>query len=85
MLRWVEHTAITGSRLYGDFPKLGVHFKGPHNRDSLIWGPVVCTPYFGKLPYQGFRERALETSQASMLDLARGLGFRDRGTIAVKL
>ena len=32
---------------YGGFPKLGNHFRGPHNKDYSILG----SPYLGKLQY----------------------------------
>ena len=33
--------------LYGEFSKLG----GPYNQDYSIWGSILGSPYFGKLPY----------------------------------
>ena len=35
---------------YGGFPKLGNLFGGPHTKDSNIWGSILGSPYFGKLP-----------------------------------
>ena len=37
--------------LYGGFPKLGVPFWGPYNKDYSILGSRMGSPYFGKLPY----------------------------------
>ena len=35
-----------------EFPKIrGYHFGGPHNKDYSILGPILGSPYFGKLPY----------------------------------
>ena len=36
----------------GGFPKLGVTFWGPNNKDYSIWGSMLGSPYFGKLPYR---------------------------------
>ena len=38
--------------VYGDFPKLGVPFGGPHNKDYSILGSILGSPHFGKLPYR---------------------------------
>ena len=37
----------------GGFPKLGVIFEAPHNKDYSILGSILGSPYFGKLPYMG--------------------------------
>ena len=37
--------------IYGDFPKLGVPFWGPNNKDYSILGSILGSLYFGKLPY----------------------------------
>ena len=37
--------------VYGSFPKLGVPFWGPNNKDYSILGSILGSPYFGKLPY----------------------------------
>ena len=29
----------------------GCLFGGPHNKDYSIWGSILGSPYFGKLPY----------------------------------
>ena len=39
------------SKQYGGFPNLGVRFGGPNNKVYSIWGSIVGSPYFGKLPY----------------------------------
>ena len=39
-------------RLYRGFPKLGVPYWGPHNKDYSILGSILGSPYFGKLPYR---------------------------------
>ena len=36
---------------YGGFPKLGVSFGGPYNKDYSILGSIMGYPNFGKLPY----------------------------------
>ena len=42
--------------MYRGFPKLGVPFWGPHNKDysigGLHWGPIT---YFGKPPYSNIK------------------------------
>ena len=35
---------------FGGFPKLGVPFGGPHNKDYSILGSILGSPYLGKLP-----------------------------------
>ena len=42
----------------GGFPKLGVPFLGPQNKDYSILGSMLGSPYLGKLPY-GLRSGAL--------------------------
>ena len=34
----------------GVFPKLGVPFGGPYNKDYKILGSILGSPYLGKLP-----------------------------------
>ena len=46
--------------VYGDFPKLGVPFRGPNNKDYSILGSILGYPYFGKLPYLSKRDGPLE-------------------------
>ena len=47
-----ENEMKTGAcMIYGVFPKLGVPFGGPHNKDYGILGSILGSPYFGKLPY----------------------------------
>ena len=47
-----ENEMKTGACMkYGVFPKLGVPFGGPHNKDYGILGSILGSPYFGKLPY----------------------------------
>ena len=36
---------------YGNLPKLGVPFGGSYIKDYSIWGFILGSPYFGKLPY----------------------------------
>ena len=36
---------------HGGFPKLGVPFLGPHNKDYSILGSILGSPHFGKLPH----------------------------------
>ena len=33
---------------------LGYHFGGPYNKDDSIWGSLLGSPYFGKLPFNAF-------------------------------
>ena len=52
---WVPLGTIPSAfapKLYGSFPKLGVPFGGPYNRDYSILGSKLGSPYFGKLPYK---------------------------------
>ena len=37
---------------YGSFPKLGLPFWGPYNRDYSILGLILGSSYVGKLPYR---------------------------------
>ena len=54
--------------LYGCFPQLGVPFWGSDNKDYSIWGSILRSLYFGKLPYSlcrdylGIMEKKMETS-----------------------
>ena len=52
-------------KLYRDiwgFPKIrGLPFGGPNNKDCSIWGSILGSPYFGKLPF-GFEVEALSES-----------------------
>ena len=34
----------------GAFPKLGVAFRGPNDKDYSILGSILGSPHFGKLP-----------------------------------
>ena len=36
----------------GGFPKLGVPFGGPNDKDYSILGSILGSPYFGKLPFK---------------------------------
>ena len=36
--------------LLGGFPKLGYHLRSPINKDYSIWGSILGSPHFGKLP-----------------------------------
>ena len=42
-----EHAEL----LYGGFPKLGVPFWGPYNKDYSISGSILGSSYLGNLPY----------------------------------
>ena len=42
-----------GRAVYRGFPKLGVFFVGPNIKDYSIWGSILGSPSFGKLPYRG--------------------------------
>ena len=33
-----------------EFPKIRGTFLGPRNKDYSIWGSILGSPYFGKLP-----------------------------------
>ena len=57
---------------YGGFPKLGgLPFLGPHNKDYNIFGSILGSPYFGKLPYK------LKSNHMSCsLPLDNSIGFR---------
>ena len=48
-------TRSLDSSIYGGFPKLGVLFGGPYNKDYNILG----SPNFGKLPYGASGVRVL--------------------------
>ena len=43
----------------GGFPKLGVPFWGPNNKDYSILGSILRSPYFGKLPSRKWRNEGL--------------------------
>ena len=45
--------APANGRKYRGFPKLGVPFGGPYNKDYSILGSILGSPYFRKLPYSG--------------------------------
>ena len=58
--------AVAGRRFEG-FLKLGVPFWGPPKRDSSCFGFILGSPFFGKLPFEGwvrcaFSWLALESS-----------------------
>ena len=54
--------------LVWEFPrKMGYPFGAPYYKDYSIWGSILRSPYFGKLPYLGLGFRVW------------GLGFRDWG------
>ena len=69
--RSIQHRVLQDSpveaRVDGGFPKLGVLFWGPHNKDYSILGSILGYPNFGKLPYQqvyaGCRPKNLEILQ----------------------
>ena len=46
----LEGSPRTHKTLNGDFPKLGVPFGGPYDKDYTILGSILGSPYFGKLP-----------------------------------
>ena len=46
----------------GGFPKLGVLFGGPYNKDYNILGSILGFPYFGKLPNASFTQLILGLS-----------------------
>ena len=36
------------------FPRIrGTFFGGPHNKEYSIWGSILGSPYFGKVPDRG--------------------------------
>ena len=41
----------------GGFPKIGVPFWGPHNKDYNILGSILGSPHFGKLPNRRCKKR----------------------------
>ena len=41
--------------MFGSFPKLGIPFWGPHNKDYSIFGSILGSPDFGKLPFESSR------------------------------
>ena len=53
---WVLGTWSLGFKASGfrGFPKLGVPFGAPHNKDYSIFGSVLGSPYFGKLPFRAW-------------------------------
>ena len=54
------------------FPKLGVPFRGPYNKDSSILGFILGSPYFGKLPHDSFPPVGIpDGSRRSLLDVKR--------------
>ena len=56
---------------YGGFPKLGVPFGGPNNKDYSILGSILGSPYFGKLPYPP--NPSIEGNQEGPLIRVQGL------------
>ena len=49
---------LTPERPYSDltmnmgFPKIrGTLLGGPHDKDCIIWGTILGSPYIGKLPH----------------------------------
>ena len=52
---WCHYTGVyfgalsLWKALDGGFPKLGVPFGDPHNKDYSILGSTLGSPYFGKL------------------------------------
>ena len=47
----VNHSPCVHIYIYGGFPKLGVPFGGPYNKDYSILRSILGYPNFGKLPY----------------------------------
>ena len=45
-----EAAKLTFSAVNGGFPKLGVPFWGPNNKEHSILGSILVSLYFGKLP-----------------------------------
>ena len=43
------------------FPKLGVPFGGPNNKDHNILGSILGSPYFGKLPFRALPPQKKKT------------------------
>ena len=56
------------------FPKLGIPFRGPQNKDYSILGSILGSPYLGKLPDREFKTRCRPKAQVDSQSL--GLGFR---------
>ena len=48
------------------FPKLGLLFGGPHNKDYSILGSTLGPPYLGKLPNEGM-DKQMSHSQSKLL------------------
>ena len=46
--------------LYGGFPKLGVPFGDPYNKDYGILGSILGYPNFGKLPWSTLQQFVLK-------------------------
>ena len=46
-------------KLYGiwGFPKIRYLSRGPKNKDYSILGPILGSPYFGKLPFRDYGVR----------------------------
>ena len=55
----------------------GYHFGGPHNKDYIILGSILGSPYLGKLPYlqclHGTLNPKLHVKPASMSMWNNGL------------
>ena len=49
-LKGLNPARTKASGLNGGFPKLGVLFGGPNNKDYSILGSILGSPHFGKLP-----------------------------------
>ena len=45
---------VHGVWQFEGFPKLGVPFRGPKNKDYSILGSILGSPYFGKLPFRNY-------------------------------
>ena len=54
--------------LYEGFPKLGVPFQGPHNKDYSIWGSILGSPYFWETTIWGlYRDNGKENGHYYIL------------------
>ena len=48
-----QQTRNTAYSIWGVSQNKRYPSRGPHNKDCTIWGSIVGSPYFGKLPCQG--------------------------------
>ena len=75
---------LTTSKHMGVSQNWGYHFGGPNNKGYNIFGSILGSPYFGKLPHRPSTLESPEPSfnpqevgtRGSSPKILRGLGFR---------